>query len=68
MFSDQDTEEKDDVASVKNPIFRAANSRILMSVIKAEASSATSLRKFRVFKTSVRRFSLSINSRSRESW
>jgi hypothetical protein len=35
--SDQDAEEKDDEASVKNPIFRAAYSRILMSVIKAEA-------------------------------
>lgn len=37
MGSDQDAEEKDDEASVKNPIFRAANSRILMSVVKAEA-------------------------------
>jgi hypothetical protein len=37
VLSDQDVEEKDDDVSVKNPIFRAANSRILISVIKADA-------------------------------
>lgn len=67
MASDQDVDEKDDDESVKNPIFRAANSRILISVIKADAGSATSLRKLSVFMTSVRRLSLSMLSRNKGS-
>jgi hypothetical protein len=67
VVSGQDVEEIDDDASGKNPIFRAANSRILMSVINADAGSATSLRKFSVLVTSIRRFSLSMLSRNKGS-